>query len=146
CDNMHDSTCSLTSGGCYPESQGGTASCTRPGNLPYDPIAQGDYWLQSYLPTVLASQWYKQGGTVIITWDEGKDSTGWNGTSGGHVPTIVVSAASNGPLTAGGNHYGTLRSIEEAYGVGLLGQSADVANGDLLAGLHPWSASYSVAT
>ena len=59
------------------------------------------------------------------------DYTGWNTGSGGHVPTIIVSATATGPFTSGGNHYGTLRGIEKAYGVGLLGASADGANGDL---------------
>jgi hypothetical protein len=94
-------------------------------------VAQGDQWLSTYLPTVLSSSWYQSGGVVIITWDEGKTTKGWNGSSGGHVPTLVIAAGAHGAFTAGGNNYGTLRAIEEAYGVGLLGSSADPANGDL---------------
>jgi acid phosphatase len=96
-------------------------------------IKQGDQWLQATIPTVLTSQWYAAGGTIIITWDSATkaDQSGWNTGTGGHIPTIVISAKSSGTFSLGGNHYGTLRAIEEAYGVGLLGASATAANGDL---------------
>ena len=96
-------------------------------------IKQGDQWLQTTIPTVLNSQWYAAGGKIVITWDSATktDKSGWNTGSGGHVTTIVISARSSGSFSSGGNHYGTLRAIEEAYGVGLLGASATSANGDL---------------
>ncbi len=96
-------------------------------------IEQGDQWLQKTIPTVLKSQWYAAGGTIIVTWDSATkaDQSGWNTGTGGHVPTIVISAKSSGMFSLGGNHYGTLRAIEEAYGVGLLGASATATNGDL---------------
>jgi phosphatidylinositol-3-phosphatase len=96
-------------------------------------IKQGDQWLNTNLPTVLGSQWYAAGGIVIITWDSATtaDKSGWNTGNGGHVPTIVISATSHGTFSSGGNHYGTLRAIEEAYGVGLLGASATAVDGDL---------------
>jgi acid phosphatase len=97
-------------------------------------VAQGDQWLSTYLPTVLSSSWYQTGGKVIITWDEGKTTQGVNGgKGGGHVATLVISkhAQGKGAYAAGGNHYGTLRAIEEAYNVHLLGASADANNGDL---------------
>ncbi len=98
-------------------------------------IQQGDAWLKSTMTTVLASAWYQANGVVIITWDEsaGSDASGLNGSRGGHIATIVVSKSSHGSYAAGVNQYGTLRAIEEAYGVGLLGASADLANGDLSA-------------
>jgi hypothetical protein len=103
-----------------------------------DPVTQGDTWLHTNLPTVLNSSWYQTGGTVIITWDEGKGTAGFNGGNGGQIPTLVLSSAAHGNYTAGGDHYGTLRAIEEAYGVDFLGASADAANGDLTgAGIVP---------
>jgi hypothetical protein len=101
-------------------------------------IKQGDQWLSRIIPTVLGSQWYAAGGVIIITWDAATtaDSSSWNHTgSGGHVPTIVISAAT-GTFIPGGNHYGTLRGIEEAYGVGLLGASGSAGNGDLSLAFH----------
>ena len=96
-------------------------------------IKQGDQWLKANLPTVLSSQWYASGGIVIVTWDSAttSDRSGWHTGSGGHIPTIVISATSHGAFGSGGNHYGTLRAIEEAYGVGLLGASSNPADGDL---------------
>jgi phosphatidylinositol-3-phosphatase len=88
-------------------------------------VAQGDQWLHRQLPMVFNSSWYKSGGVVIITWDEGEGSE--------NIATIIVSANHGGTrrLRAAGNHYGTLRALEETYGVGLLGSSADPGNGDL---------------
>jgi hypothetical protein len=97
-------------------------------------IKQGDQWLKTAIPLLQSTTWYTQGnGIIVITWDAATtaDVTGWNTGSGGHVPTIIVSATATGTFTSGGNHYGTLRGIEEAYGIGLLGASTNAANGDL---------------
>ncbi len=93
-------------------------------------IQQGDAWLQGMLPSVLASPWYRAGGVVIVTWDEG-DSTE-------QVATIVISAKTSpgARLTTHGTEYGTLRTLEKIYDLPFLGASADPANGDLLALLH----------
>jgi protocatechuate 3,4-dioxygenase beta subunit len=108
-----------------------------------DQETEGDLWLQNNLPTIMNSTWYQQGGTVIITWDEAypTDTTGVNGSSGGHVPTIVVSAAtkvgSSHTFSSAGNLYGILRGIEERYGVPLLANTSNAANGDLSGALGP---------
>jgi acid phosphatase len=100
-------------------------------------VAQGDGWLTNNLPTVLASSWYAAGGIVIINWDESvsKDKSGAAGTTdtGGHIATLVISHDSSGSstYTVAGDHDGTLRAIEEAYGVGLVGESANPGHGDL---------------
>jgi acid phosphatase len=97
-------------------------------------VAQGDQWLSAHVPTVLQSSWYANGGVVIITWDEGTTTKGVNGgKGGGHVATLVISthAQGKGAYAANGNHYGTLRAIEDAYGVARLGGSKDALNGDL---------------
>jgi phosphatidylinositol-3-phosphatase len=101
----------------------------------FNHIKQGDQWLKTAIPLFQSTTWYTQGhGIIIITWDAATtaDYTGWNTGSGGHVPTIIVSATATGTFTLGGNHYGTLRGIERAYGVGILGASGNTANGDLL--------------
>jgi hypothetical protein len=100
-------------------------------------ITAGDTWLSSNLAPVLTSTWFKQNGIVIITWDEsiGGDTSGCCGLSapGGHIATIVVAANNKGlgNFTQTGDHYGTLRAIEDAYGVGKLGGSSNSVNGDL---------------
>jgi phospholipase C len=93
-------------------------------------LQQGDAWLRAVIPAVLASSWYRSGGIVIITFDEGESSN--------HIATIVISASNHGPrLTAATNHYGLLRGLEETYRVGLLGGAANAANGDLRPLLKP---------
>ena len=114
CNNMHGSTA------CSSE------------NL----IKVGDSWLNLNLTPVLNSNWFKQDGIVIITWDEGVGSAGCCSLTspGGQIATIVVAAGNQGQgiYSKAGDHYGTLRAVEEAYGVTpLLGGSANTVNGDL---------------
>jgi len=86
---------------------------------------QGDAWLSTQFRTIFASSWYRQGGTVVVTFDEGETAE--------RVATVVVSERDRGvaPLTTPINHYGLLRGIEETYGLALLGSAADPASGDL---------------
>ena len=54
------------------------------------------------------------------------------GPGGGQVPMVVISndAQGQGAIATPGNLYGTLRAIEEAFGLGYLGAAADPSNGD----------------
>jgi hypothetical protein len=100
--------------------------------------AAADAWLQGEMQTVMNSSWYRQGGSVVITWDEGGSRNGCcGGAAGGQIATIVVTAAGQRRLDTPGDHYGMLRALEEAYGVGLLGRAADPASGDLRPLLAP---------
>jgi hypothetical protein len=62
------------------------------------------------------------------------------------VLTLVIGSA-HGTVVPAANHYGTLRGLEEDYGVGLLGQSADSNVGDILPLLtaRPWVAGYGLS-
>lgn len=96
--------------------------------------ATADSWLQAELVTVLSSSWFQQNGLVIITWDEGSDNSGCcGGADGGHVATIVIAAGQQEHLTSAHpvDHAGTLRTIEQLYGVPLLGDAACTCSGDL---------------
>jgi hypothetical protein len=92
-------------------------------------VAQGDAWLRANLPAVLASHWFADNGTVIITMDE-NDAASTGGccanAAGGRVPMVVVSerARGHGPIATPGDHYSTLRAIEAAFGLRLLGDAA----------------------
>lgn len=88
-------------------------------------IGQADDWAKDLVTRVQASRWYRSGGVIVITWDEGEH--------GDQIPTIVVStrAAKGARLSARGNHYGTLRALEEVYGLPYLGAAGDASNGDL---------------
>jgi phospholipase C len=80
------------------------------------PIQVGDNWLHHVVPTILASQPYQSGSTVLfITFDEGTDVTN-------RVATIVVS-----PTTARGtksarhfDHYSLLKTAEQLLGLAYL--------------------------
>jgi hypothetical protein len=88
CDDMHDSC-------------GGNA------------IAHGDTWLKDHVPAILNSTAYRDGGVLIITWDEAAKGDG-------PIGMIVLSPY------AKGNHYNnstyythssTLRTLQEIFGV-----------------------------
>jgi phosphatidylinositol-3-phosphatase len=98
-------------------------------------VQQGDTWLKSTIPTVQATTWYRNGGIIILTWDESatRDRAGIPGTSdsGGHIATIVISAANNSPYSSAGDHFGTLRGLENAYGVTCLAAACNGVHGDI---------------
>jgi phosphatidylinositol-3-phosphatase len=92
-------------------------------------VQAGDAWLQGNIAPILASSWFTQGNaTVVITMDE---FTGDNTNGGGHIPLVVIPSSARGNAAAPGNHYGLLRTIEEVYGLPLLGNAGNAANGDL---------------
>ncbi|MGA2519814.1 MAG: alkaline phosphatase family protein [Acidimicrobiales bacterium] len=101
-------------------------------------LGDEDSFLSSFIPQVQATSWYQAGGQVIVQWDEGDDSdtAGINGDAGGHVTTIVVSAALHGQQdSAAVDTVGVLHSIEDAYGLAHLGgSSADGTIDALLSG------------
>lgn len=94
-------------------------------------VQAGDAWLHANLAPVLSSPWFTGGNaTVVVTMDEDE---GNNVGGGGPVPMVVISSNARGAGLVGtpGNQYGTLRSLERAYGLGLLAGAANSANGDL---------------
>lgn len=83
-------------------------------------VATGDAWLGSFLRPLLRSSALGRG-AVFVVFDEGVGSEG----GGGHVPALVV-----GPLVRPGSrvassldHYGLLRTIEDAWRLPRLGRS-----------------------
>ena len=94
------------------------------------PAAQGDAWLKTWVPQILASPAWKDGGALFITFDEGTSDAGCCGSSGGgHIATLVIS-----PLGIPGTksdtpveHYGLLRTIEESWRMPYLGAAATAA-------------------
>lgn len=84
-----------------------------------DKITQGDVWLKNNLDSYV--QWaQKNNSLLIITWDE-DDSR-----SNNHIPTIFI-----GPMVKRGtynkriDHYNVLRTIEEMYGLSLMGNTVN---------------------
>jgi phosphatidylinositol-3-phosphatase len=104
CHDMHSNSCSGSS----------------------DVILQGDRWLQSFVPQLLATPAYVSGTTLVfITWDEDNTCSGCNN----HVPTIVISPTTKGITSATTfNHYSMLRTTEEILGLPLIGGAASATS------------------
>ncbi len=83
-------------------------------------IADGDNFLKSYVPALMATPQYRAGSTAIfITWDEN------SGSSGNQVPCIVISPYTHRvkdptPYT----HYSLLRTTEQLLGLPFVGNAA----------------------
>jgi hypothetical protein len=99
CDDMHDSCSPLR-----------------------NKVAQGDMWLAKYLPEILNSQAYRDGGAVFITWDEAERADG-------PIGMIILSplAKGNGYSNSVRYDHGALvRTLEEIFGVApYLGNAAN---------------------
>jgi hypothetical protein len=100
CDDMHD-VCSPT----------------------LNQIKQGDSWLATAVPPILASAAYKDGGLLLIVWDEGTFD------SDGPVGLLALSPAAKGGGYASSvtyTHSSTLRTLEQIFDVGpYLGDAAN---------------------
>ncbi len=99
-------------------------------------VSRGDAWLRTNLAGVLASAWFADHGTVIITMDENDAASSpscCGATTGGRIPMVVVSATARGrgAVASAGDHYGTLRSIEQAFAVPFLENASRTDVGDL---------------
>ena len=110
--------------------------CEDGGNdAPCSTIANGDRFLEEVIPAIMATSWYRDAGTIILTWDEsaGSDTSGRDGDKGGHVLTVVISAATKGgkPSARYVDPAGILRTIEHAYGLSYLGAAAQSRSGSL---------------
>jgi phosphatidylinositol-3-phosphatase len=92
--------------------------------------AAGGAWLSGFVASVTASPAWRNGGALVVTWDEGTDNRGLDpatGTlvgdgGGGNVLTLVIAPGISAGLkvTAPLDHYSLLRSIEDAFGLPLL--------------------------
>jgi uncharacterized protein (TIGR03437 family) len=77
-------------------------------------VTDGDSWLSSEVPKILASQAYKDGGALFITWDESEGSPG-----DGPIGMVVLSpfAKTNYFNSIHYTHSSTLKTFEEIFGV-----------------------------
>jgi hypothetical protein len=95
-------------------------------------VKQGDTWLSTNLPVILASPAYTSGSlAVMITWDEGEGGTSNNCATnttdvGCHVATIVVSPTTKGGTKSGTlfNHWSLLRTTEDILKLPELGRAS----------------------
>jgi phosphatidylinositol-3-phosphatase len=94
-------------------------------------VATGDSWLRSVVPQIINSTAYRNGGVLFITYDEGSSNAGCCGTSsGGHIVTLVISPRSIAGYRSAvaENHYGLLRTIEDAFRLAHLNAAASASN------------------
>jgi phosphatidylinositol-3-phosphatase len=89
------------------------------------PLADADSWLAGFVPTILDSPAFTAGGLLIVTFDEDAG----NDPGGGHIATVVAS-----PDVPAGfrsetphDHYGVLRTVQDAWGLGCLAKSCDAS-------------------
>ena len=108
-------------------------------------LAQADTFLSQWVPAIMAAPAYRDGGLIVITFDEGSDAAaccgetsgispshpnvplpGKTGPGGGRTGTVLLS-----PLIKPGtvstvayNHYSLLRTIEDIFGLPHLGDAA----------------------
>ncbi len=109
-----------------------------PGTTISQRIKNGDNWAKVFIPQLLSSAAYQSGNTaIIITWDEGNNSTFT-------VPLIVITpyTKAGGVSSVSYNHYSVLKGIQQMVGATpLLGHAADSSVGsirdDALFGLKP---------
>ena len=100
------------------------------------PTTTGDTWLSEEIPAIQATEWYKNDGQIILTWDEGDDSdtSGIGGGAGGHIPGFVISQAlynsASDPTPV--DQAGILGSIEDLFDVPALNDATNPAHGSLL--------------
>ena len=109
----------------------------RPGGL-----VTANAWLRVWIPRILASPAYRKDGLLIVTFDEaGTDATaccneptgpnvkapGYYGPGGGRIGAILISPfiRPGTVVNAALNHYGTLKSVEDIFGLAHLGYAAD---------------------
>lgn len=98
-------------------------------------IKQGDYFLSQMIPTIMASDAYKNHGMIVLWWDEAESDgvAGDNADDFNHtIPFIVISKdvhrnVNGRPYasTVNYSHSSFLRTMQEIFGVGpLLGDAA----------------------
>jgi phospholipase C len=91
-------------------------------------------WLTTFVGTITASQAWRQGGALVVTWDEGEgddsgvdSATGVPSGSGGGGRVLTIVAAPTIPagrtVAVAYDHYSLLRTIEDAFGLPLLGEA-----------------------
>jgi phosphatidylinositol-3-phosphatase len=88
------------------------------------PVATGDAWLKAVVPTITGSSAFRNNGVLFITFDEGTSNAGCcGGAWGGRIATLVISPRSIAGFTSAvaENHYGLLRTIEDAWHLPRLG-------------------------
>lgn len=78
----------------------------------------GDAWLKTWVPQIIASPAWRDRGALFITFDEGERALSSLG-DGGHLATLVISPLGKPAFrsAAAYDHYALLRTVERAWGL-----------------------------
>jgi phosphatidylinositol-3-phosphatase len=111
-------------------------------------MQSADLFLRHWIPPIMASPAYREGGMIVITFDEAESEPGDGdaaaccdqpqfpntinnggplpGRGGGRIGAVVLSpfARAGAASTAPYNHFSMLRSMEDVFGLGHLGYAA----------------------
>lgn len=90
-------------------------------------IPNGDKWLGQHAGAILASNGYKNGGLLVIVWDEDDASGGIGGTTNDPIGIWVMSpyAKSGGYVSkTTADHYSLLATIEDGLDLGRMGKAS----------------------
>jgi hypothetical protein len=76
-------------------------------------IATGDAYLATFIPKILTSAAFADGGVLFLTWDEGSSGTG----GGGKIVTIIVSPLGKPAFSSATahTHYSLVRTVEDSW-------------------------------
>lgn len=88
-----------------------------PANEPVSGLIASDNWLKAEVPKILDSSGYKNGGILLITWDEAE---GRNGDDPDKIPMIVISERVKTPgmkLDTHFTHAAYLATVEDLLGL-----------------------------
>jgi len=109
----------------------GQTPCSDPDRL----LVQGDNYVKNLIHTINNSPAYTNNSAIFLTWDE-NDFSSFLGCcdspaiGGGHIATIVITPRTTKPIQTATfyNHYSILSTVEQSFGLGLLGHTQDTVN------------------
>jgi hypothetical protein len=92
-----------------------------PGSDPVAALKFSDAWAHTEIDKIMATQAYKDGGVIFVTWDEAEGRSGTG--SADQVPMIIVSEAIKSPGFKSAtkySHKSYLATVEDILGLGRL--------------------------
>ncbi len=98
-----------------------------PSNDPVTALKQSDDWCKTEIPKILASNAYKHGGIIFLTWDE---AAGRNGSKD-QVPMIIITEqikSAGYKSNVAYSHDSYLATVEDLFGLPYLGKAAMAAS------------------
>jgi hypothetical protein len=109
-------------------------------------VKEADWFAARTIPRIMADKSYKEGGLIVLTFDEGgvadddqpvSADAGGGVDFGGRVFTLLVSPnVTRGTVTQPYNHYSMLKTVEDVFCLDYLGGAADAGVRSFVDALH----------